>query len=172
VNPVSTLLAPLLLLLPGAFGAEVAVPVLAAPVVPVALDALEQGQRPWQQVSIEQRFTVRITPRAVAAPAFFDDAADAEAPRFTERKMGKCVPVAGIVGMQYGRPDRLILYLRDRRIVSATLEKACRAADFYSGFYVAKNGDGMLCTKRDEILSRSGANCQLSALRQIVEVDD
>jgi hypothetical protein len=93
-------------------------------------------------------------------------------PRFTEKKMGKCIPVSGIVGVQYRDANRLVLYLRDRRMVSVTLEKSCRARDFYSGFYVARNDDAQLCVDRDEILSRSGANCTLSAMRQLVEAED
>jgi hypothetical protein len=30
----------------------------------------------------------------------------------------------------------------------------------------------MLCVGRDEILSRSGANCQLSGIRQLVEAGE
>ena len=57
-------------------------------------------------------------------------------------------------------------------MVSATLDKACQGRDYYSGFLVAKNADGMLCTGRDELLSRSGSNCKVSGFRQIVEIDD
>ena len=129
--------------------------------------------QPVQQVSIEQRLTVRISPRSAAPVAMLAVLPDTSAgQRWREKKMGKCLPIGGIMAVQYRDQARLILYLRDRRIVSATLEKACRAADFYSGFYVAKNGDGMLCTGRDEILSRSGANCQFSGIRQLVEADD
>jgi hypothetical protein len=86
--------------------------------------------------------------------------------------MGRCVPMGGIVGMQYGGDRRLILFMRDQRIVSATLESACRARDFYSGFYVARNGDGMICQDRDQLQSRSGANCQVDGFRQLVATDD
>lgn len=127
-----------------------------------------------RQVRIEQQVTIRIAPRApVLRPQLFTPFPDDEdgGPRFVERKMGKCLPLGGIVGVQDGGKNRLILFLRDRRIVSATLEKACRARDFYSGFYVAKNDDGMLCVDRDQLQARSGANCQLSGIRQLVEVD-
>ena len=79
--------------------------------------------------------------------------------------------MGAIVGVQYRDANRLVLYLRDRRMVSVTLEKSCKARDFYSGFYVARNNDGQLCVERDDILSRSGANCRLSEMRQLVEAE-
>ena len=86
--------------------------------------------------------------------------------------MGKCLAVSGIAGVQSGGGSRLILFMRDRRIVSASLERACRARDFYSGFYLSQSEDGRLCVDRDTLLSRSGANCKLTRLRQLVEVDE
>lgn len=92
--------------------------------------------------------------------------------RIVERKMGRCLPIASIAGVQPSGDNRLILYMRDRRIISATLEKACRARDFYSGFYIARNSDGLLCSDRDELQSRSGSNCQLKGMKQLIEQDD
>ena len=71
-----------------------------------------------------------------------------------------------------GEDNRLILFMRDRRIVSAELERACHARDFYAGFYVARNTDGMICTGRDKLQSRAGMNCAVSRLRQLVEPDE
>lgn len=184
MNPVLPLLAPLAVLLPGLAGAELARELPRGTEVeamrsehmnPVSADDLSIVYQPAaaQQVSIEQRVTIRIAPRGPATPIMFDSLpANGAGPRFTERKMGKCVPVSGIVGVQYRDANRLVLYLRDRRMVSATLEKSCTARDFYSGFYVARNGDGQLCADRDEIRSRSGANCQIKGLRQLVELKD
>lgn len=126
-----------------------------------------------QQVRIEQRLTIRIIPRAPVEPDMLDDLpANGLAPRVVERKMGRCLPIASIAGVQANGDNKLILFMRDRRIVSATLEKACRARDFYSGFYVARNTDGMLCVERDELQSRSGSNCQLKGMKQLVEPGD
>ena len=93
-------------------------------------------------------------------------------PRFVERKIGKCLPVASIAGVQADRENRLLLFMRDRRIVSAALERACRAQDFYSGFYMSRTGDGQLCVDRDSLQSRSGANCKLTRIRQLIESED
>lgn len=126
------------------------------------------------QVRIEQRITIRISPRAAPLPPpqrpFLMDLQNRLPPRLTERHFGKCLPIAGIAGVQVG-DNRLMVFLRDRRTVSLGLEKSCRAQDFYSGFYVERNPDGQLCVDRDRLQSRSGANCALTKLRQLVEED-
>lgn len=126
------------------------------------------------QVRIEQRVVVRITPQSPAPRQSLMAELPQRAlpPRFEERKMEKCLPVSGIAGVQTGSGNRLLLFLRDRRVVTANLEKSCRARDFYSGFYVERNEDGMLCVDRDKLQSRSGANCEISRMRQLVEVDE
>ena len=53
--------------------------------------------------------------------------------------MDRCVPISGISGVQTGNGNRLLLFLRDQRIISVNLERACRARDFYSGFYIERN---------------------------------
>ena len=123
------------------------------------------------QVRIEQHMTIRISPAPM--PQFLLEMPQREiGPRFVERHMGRCLPVAGIAGVQPDAGNRLILFMRDRRMVSATLERACRARDFYSGFYVDRTNDGQICANRDTLLSRSGANCRLIGLRQLIEVDE
>ena len=125
-----------------------------------------------RQVRIEQRVVVRIAPRPPAARQnLLADLPQREvAPRFEERGKEKCVALDGIVGVQTGSGNRLVLYLRDRRMISVNLEKACRARDFYSGFYVEKNKDGRLCVERDKLQSRTGARCEVETMRELVEV--
>lgn len=91
---------------------------------------------------------------------------------FEERKLGDCIEAKSIAGMQASTDNRLLLFMRDRKIVSAALEKACNANDFYSGFYVERQSDGKICVKRDKLKSRSGAECQLSLLSRLVVVRD
>ena len=126
------------------------------------------------QVRIEQRVTIRVAPRpAPVRPNMLMDMPQHDlAPRLVERGMGKCLPVSGIAGVQVSDDNRLLLFMRDHRMVSAALERACRARDFYSGFYLERNGDGQLCVDRDTLLSRSGANCKLTRFRQLVNDDD
>jgi hypothetical protein len=162
-------------------GAAATEPTAAAPAEtgadPLAVwQRLAEGFLPAEaaQVRIEQHIIWRIAP--IPGPARESMMAIApsapSAPRMIERKMGDCVPMGWIAG---GRPQggsRLLLFLRDRRLVAANLEKACSARDFYSGFYVDKpNADGKLCADRDRILARSGARCEISSFRLLVADD-
>lgn len=126
------------------------------------------------QVRIEQRVVIRVSPRATSArqSLLAELPTQASPQQFVERKIGKCVAVSDIAAVQTGSGNRLLLFTRDRRIISAKLEKACRARDFYSGFYVEQNKDGMLCVDRDKLQSRAGANCEVSRIRQLVQVDE
>ena len=149
-----------------------------------AAEADEEGWAVWrliaeafqspvvEQVRIERRVTIRVAPLGPHREFLADLPSAPLATRFRERKVGKCVPVAGIAGVQIAGDDRLLLFMRDQRLIGANLEKACRAREFYSGFYIAKNGDGRLCVDRDMIHARSGASCSVSKLRQLVERED
>ena len=140
-----------------------------------SLQQVAVGFRPdaAQQVRIEQRMTIRITPRAQAQPNMLVEVpARAASPRVVERPMGKCLDASGIAGVQGLDSNRLLLFMRNRLVVSATLEPACRARDFYSGFYLENSSDGKLCVGRDTLQSRSGANCRLTRISRLVEVDE
>lgn len=125
-----------------------------------------------RQVRIEQRVLIRITPQPPAARQnLLAELPQRElAPRFEERGKEKCVPLQGIVGVQTGSGNRLVLYLRDQQMISVNLEKSCRSRDFYSGFYVEKSKDGRLCVDRDKLQSRTGARCEVEGMRRLVEV--
>jgi hypothetical protein len=196
MNQVAAMFAPLLLLLPGATavdaaqGLEPLAPVpsenagiaLAASPVPetggvegMAWSILTDSFRApvEQQVRIEQRMTIRISPRSAAPPPlFFDLPQQGLPPHFQERHMGRCLPISAIAAVQAGGDNRLLLFMRDHQIISAELEKACKARDFYSGFYVDRNADGQICVNRDKLQSRAGANCSLKRLRQLIEADN
>jgi hypothetical protein len=136
------------------------------------------------QVRIEQHMSIRIAPQSrplTMPPRFILEMQRQQqtqpqqpqfAPRFVERNIGRCLSVAAISGVQPDAGSRLILFLRDRRMISAVLDRACRARDFYSGFYVARTNDGQICVDRDTLLSRSGANCKLTRIRQLVDAGD
>ena len=141
-----------------------------------ALRVLEQAHRPpvQRQVRIESRVVIRISPGADEQ----HEEALASLPRrpitttYAEIEHGDCVPIEKIVGYQAISDDRLLLFLRDRRILSAALERACSARAFYSGFYVERNEDGNLCVARDKLQSRSGVSCEIAALHRLVAVRD
>lgn len=178
------LLAPLALLVPSV-GADLVAPIrqeLLPPPAPrevAAGAALETHDftdgANVRQVRIEQRVTIRIAPRdpAVRPSMLAEMAPRPGGPiRTSERKMGKCVPVSGIAAVQADAGGKLLLFMRDQRLVSASLEKACRARDFYSGFYLERTGDGLLCVERDKLHSRAGASCEISRMRQLVAAED
>lgn len=134
-----------------------------------------------RQVRIEQRLIIRVAPSPAPRPPVPDIRRNlfADMPgrggsgsHFEERSTARCVAVAGIAGVQPDGPSRLLLFMRDQRIVSAALDKACNARDFYSGFLVERSTDGLICSGRDKLLSRSGSNCGLGRMRQLVEVAD
>lgn len=183
--------APFALLVPLGTGDTASVPAADAPTlwlfresaepartVPGPIEKLAAGGRlpPLisYQVRIERRVTVRIAPRSPSERmSLMEEMPEASQPtRYQERKIGKCVSIRDIAGVQTGSGDRLLLFLRDRRMVTARLEKACRARDFYSGFYLERNEDGKLCVERDKLQSRAGANCQLTRIRELVPVED
>lgn len=120
------------------------------------------------QVRIQQQSTIRISPRPMPLrPNLL--AEETRVPRIVERKIGRCLPADRLAGVQVESGNRLLLYLRDRRVIRAELERSCRARDYYSGFYLSANEDGNLCVGRDTLLSRSGANCRLTRIRQLVQ---
>lgn len=133
--------------------------------------------QPWQsrhnpmQVRIEQRVVVRISP-AQPRSSLVADFPRQLSTRLVERKMGKCIPLRDVLAVQTGGATKLILYMRDRQMISAQLDKACNARDFYSGFYVEPSKDGNLCVSRDELQSRSGSKCELSAFRRLQALRD
>ena len=125
----------------------------------------------WDQVRIQRRVVVRIVPRPVAQRQSLvaeQRVVRTPPPRYVERKVGKCLEVSDIRGVRAAGDSKLMLFMRDRRMIAANLEKACRAQDFYSGFYLERNKDGRLCVDRDRLQSRSGANCEVTRLRQMV----
>jgi hypothetical protein len=125
------------------------------------------------QVRIEQRVIIRVTPAPRARQDLLADLPQGEvATRFEERPMRRCVAMANIAGVQSGAQNRLILFMRDRRMVSAALEKACSARDFYSGFYVERTKDGLFCSGRDTLQSRTGASCGVRRFANLVAVKD
>ncbi len=167
MSPALQLLAPLALLFPAAMAIEQPPLAERAP-LPIAA--------PAEQVSIQQRVTIRINPRPAPMPdvaQFIAEGADAGSePHLVERKAGKCLPLSAITGVQPMSDDRLLLILRDNRLFTAKLEKGCQAREFYSGFIVKRNSDGQVCISRDELLSRSGASCQVRGFRQLVGAGD
>lgn len=141
---------------------------------PIEISRSFEPDSVWQ-VHIEQRMTIRIAPRAgmpVPRDMFVAPPPRDIGPRFSERKIGNCLPIAAIAGVEPNGPNNLILFLRDRRMINARLERSCLARTFYSGFYLSHSSDGNICVDRDTLLSRSGTACKLSRIRELIDMDD
>jgi len=126
------------------------------------------------QVRIERRIIIRIAPSSDATRSRLMS----ELPRrplrsaYEEVDHGNCVPVSEIVGVQPVQDDRLLLFTRDRQVLSAQLERSCSARAFYSGFYIERSEDGRLCVSRDRLHSREGTTCEVASFRRLVAVRD
>jgi len=191
MNALVAILSPLALLLPAVAGPLPAKPAnntaqeaaartdlpkgfASLPAGPFAV--FEEARKPQEfgQVRIEQRVIIRISP---GRPKGREDML-ARAPRsdppsgYKEKKLHGCIAIDDIAGVEPVDDNRLLLFMRDHRVLSAALERACDADDFYLGFYVERNADGMLCSKRDRLQSRTGATCQVTQLNRLVATKD
>jgi len=144
--------------------------------VPEVFRGIGQARRTpvERQARIERRVIIRISPSRPEAR----ERMLAELPRrpiresFAEQPIEGCVPIDAIAGVQPVPQNRLLLFMRDRRVLSASLERACNSADFSSGFYVERQEDGALCSRRDRLQSRAGSSCQVVQLHRLIAVRD
>lgn len=189
MNSVVALLAPLAFFLPALpaalpYGSVTAdEPVRAAPEEPAAADRfsvapeeplrlLTDSRQPEVagQVRLEQRVIIRIAPssrqRAERSFAQLSERASG----FEEVRLGDCVPINMIAAVS-PHQGRLLLFMRDQRILSAALDRTCSPEDFYAGFYIERQ-DGRLCERRDRLQSRAGASCQVTQLSRLVAARD
>ena len=127
-----------------------------------------------QQVRIEEHITIRIAPGPVDVGQRLMNELTSRPDRpqrFKEKKLDGCVPISAVAAVRPYTDNRLLLYLRDRRVLSAALEKSCRAEEFYQGAYLARSEDGQLCPKRERLRARTGGNCQIVKLNRLVPRD-
>lgn len=148
---------------------------LAAPIAPQdGLPVFRGGYQPavQHQIHIEQRVVIRLVPSTISARRAMFDAPRSDHPvRYKEKKLSRCIPIDEIDGIA-PLQNRLLLFMRDRRLLSATLERVCDPDAFYLGASVERNADGRLCSGRDTLRSRTGANCQISRINRLVAVKD
>ncbi|WP_336986218.1 hypothetical protein [Altererythrobacter aquiaggeris] len=122
------------------------------------------------QVRIERRVTIRISPRVADRrnSLLAETAIRDLGPAYEARKTGDCLDLDRIGAVQVDRENRLLLFMRDKQIIRANLNKKCNARDFYSGFYVDREADGKLCISRDRLKSRVGTSCEVRKFRTLV----
>ena len=192
MNSLAALLSPLVLLLPAWMVGSPAAPTQAPSRSEVARAAPEpnapadvdhavaplrvldgaRGTPVEHQVRIQERVIIRIAPSKERALQQSMARLAREADKFEERRSTDCIPIRLIAGVYPSRENRLLLLMNDRRVMSASLERACNAADYYAGFYVERSEDGQLCSRRDRLQSRAGASCRVTNLSRLVASGD
>jgi hypothetical protein len=123
----------------------------------------------WWQVQIEQHLIIRITPGNPGLP--LPPAPQPLPERLRERHIAPCLAVAAIAGVRPLANNRLLLFMRDHRLIGADLSRNCTARDFYLGFYITSTGDGQLCAGRDTIHSRAGTTCTINAVHELIPMN-
>lgn len=117
----------------------------------------------YAQLTVRQQIIVRVpAPQAPRSPAPPAEWAEGRGPR--------CVPSKSIAGATMLGRNSVDLVLRNNSRVRAKLEKSCPALDYYHGFYIQPNGDGMICADRDVIRSRMGGQCEIERFRSLTLV--
>jgi hypothetical protein len=86
---------------------------------------------------------------------------------WVESKGPKCVPAKTIMGASLLGQNSVDLLLRNQSRIRARLEKSCPALDYYYGFYIKPNADGMICADRDTLRSRMGGECEIDQFRTL-----
>ena len=115
-----------------------------------------------------QRQVVIPVPRMVPRTAAMSSYTALPPIGWAERRADRCVAVGQLAAAAVTRPDSVDLVLSGGKRVRAKLGNECPALDFYSGFYLKPNKDGMVCARRDTIRSRSGGACRIQAFRALV----
>lgn len=114
----------------------------------------------YGRVIIREQIVVRIS-RGGPGPAF------AAAGDWKERKGPKCLAARTLAGAALSSVNSVDFLLRDGGRVRAKLESRCPALDYYYGFYITPNPDGMVCADRDMIRSRVGGQCGIDKFRNL-----
>jgi hypothetical protein len=115
----------------------------------------------YAQLVIREQIVVRVQRR---------DAPPAAPIQWKEGKGPKCVPARAILGAARLSQDSVDLILKDRSRVRAKFESSCPALDYYYGFYLTPNADGLICSDRDQIRSRVGGQCGIERFRALEAV--
>ncbi len=110
------------------------------------------------QMSITRTAVVRIAPVIVAPPKPI---------RWKEKDGPECVDIGMLAGLAIREQDSIDLALRGGNNVRAKLEKGCPSTEFYSGFYLQRSRDGLVCAGRDVIHSRVGAACEVTKFKML-----
>jgi hypothetical protein len=136
---------------------------LAAATMLLTAGGAQPPQRPaglqYSQVIVREQIVVRVPARLREAPD--------PGIRWKEKKGPKCIPARQVVAAGPISPGSVDLILRDRSRLRAKFDRSCPALDYYYGFYVTPNPDGLICADRDVIRSRMGGECGIDKFRTL-----
>lgn len=148
---------------PAAILLALSLPVAGSADAPVVGAPVEQ----LAQMTFHQRIVIRF-PRLPDTPVPPVQVSEDETGRLVEKKGPRCVPVSDISGATGIKGDSIDLMTEDGATLRARFDARCPALDFYRGFYVRQNADGLVCAGRDSVRSRSGADCRIKAFKRII----
>lgn len=131
-------------------------PLLISAHEPAGLDGIQLAQMIYRE-----RVVIRIPQLPVRRS---EPAAEVT---WREHKAPKCVAAATLASAMFSRDGDVDLIVTDGRRLRAKLDDDCPTLNFYSGFYLKRAADGMVCAKRDVLRSRSGARCEISRFRTL-----
>lgn len=115
----------------------------------------------FAQLSVRQQVLVRVPVRLRPARIWGPCSPS------TRSRTPPSVPARAIAGATALRQKSFDLLLRDRTRIRARLDRNCPALDYYYGFYISPDEDGLVCADRDSIRSRVGGECQIDAFRRL-----
>jgi hypothetical protein len=136
-------------------------PALLALVLGLSGSAPEPRPAQNAQVTVREQLIIRIPMRMGQLPPA------ASLFRWKEGKGPRCVPARFIAGAALVSENSVDLIMRDRRRIRAKLDTHCPELDYYYGFYITPNPDGMVCADRDTIRSRVGGQCEIERFRTL-----
>lgn len=159
--------------------ARSALPVLLLALAAPAAAALDGGRADAEeadagqavaQLTFHEHIVIRLPRLSRPAPVPVGSLADTPAPpiRWREKKGPKCVPVASMAGAMISSPTHVDLVMVGGQRLRVKLDGACEPLDFYSGFYLKANADGLACAGRDTIRVRSGAACDIDSFKKLI----
>jgi hypothetical protein len=127
-------------------------------------DEQARAPRAAQGITVHQQIIIRVEP----GPRTGNRSGNARRSITWEEGRGpRCVPARQIVHADQLGQESIDLVLRDSTRIRARLERRCPALDYYYGFYVSPNPDGMICADRDAIRTRSGVTCGIDRFRTL-----
>ena len=114
----------------------------------------------YAQLTLRHQIIVRVPTRPQGAPLVSPI-------KWKEGKGVKCIAASQVAGASMPGRGSVDLVLRDRSRIRAKLENSCPALDYYNGFYITPNADGMICADKQSIRSRMGGECEIDAFKTL-----